>query len=115
MISMSFEIIDFHTHPFISNEDNLCMYKESIDMNYETIGVDMEVTGISMFCGSVIRKKMQSFETLKNCNRDALELRNVYKDSYIPGFHVHPKFIREGIHFSIYHTIDQIRSISTDH
>ena len=47
-------IIDFHTHPFIDECDNLCMYKDSVIMDSNTVITDMLKAGITYFCGSVI-------------------------------------------------------------
>lgn len=95
---MSFEIIDFHTHPFVKEEDNLCHYKESLEITRDSFLEDMERAGISKFCGSVICRNMTNgFESLKEANRDALRLREAYGEKYIPGFHVHPDFVEESI------------------
>ncbi len=95
---MNYEIIDFHTHPFIRPEHNFCMYQESMNMDSKTILADMESAGISQFCGSVIQQGMeQGFETLKNCNREALKLRELYGEKYMPGFHVHPDYVSGSI------------------
>lgn len=95
---MNYEIIDFHTHPFIHTENNFCHYKENMNMDYKTTLEDMESAGISMFCGSVIKQGMdEGFETLKKCNREALKLRDIYGEKYMPGFHVHPDYVNESI------------------
>ncbi len=94
---MDFEIIDFHMHPFIEQKNNFCVYKECMNMDYKTIIEEMEEAGISCFCGSVIDRDYKGFETLKNCNREALKLKEIYGEKYIPGFHVHPDFIEESI------------------
>lgn len=93
---MDFEIIDFHSHPFIKSEDNLCMHKDYLDMNADTTHLDMKNSNISKFCGSVI-KKDGSFKSLCECNRDALFLREKYNGDYIPGFQISPDFIDESI------------------
>ena len=94
---MSIEIIDFHTHPFIDADTYFCIYKESVPADEKTILADMENEGISRFCGSVIRKMREGegFELLKKLNRDALKLRDIYGEKYIPGIHVHPDFVEE--------------------
>lgn len=33
---MSFEIIDFHMHPFLQDADNLCMHKDVMHMDADT-------------------------------------------------------------------------------
>ena len=93
---MSIEIIDFHMHPFLSSSNNFCMYKENLEMDYNTVIKDMEEAGVSTFCGSVISGSLENgFETLQKCNQDALKLREIYGEKYIPGFHVHPNYIEE--------------------
>lgn len=94
---MNFEIIDFHTHPFISEEDNLCQHKDVLNMTCDTTYFDMKDAGISKFCGSVIKKNTSDFSVIKNCNRDALKLRELYKGDYIPGFQITPNFIDDSI------------------
>ena len=91
------EIIDFHTHPFYDADSYFCIYKESVDADVNTFITDMKSAGISRFCGSVIRKMREgeSFEILKKLNRDAIKLRDIYGEKYIPGIHVHPDFVRE--------------------
>lgn len=93
---MTFEIIDFHTHPFLDNANNFCMYKENLQMDSNIFLQDMKKAGISKFCGSVICWD-KDFEALKKCNRDALKLREIYGEQYIPGIHIHPDFVAESI------------------
>lgn len=82
-------IIDFHTHPFIREENNFAMYDKNIDFI-----TDMDNAGISAFCGSVVERGAD-FKIIKRCNRDALELKKIYGNRYIPGIHVHPSYIEE--------------------
>lgn len=93
---MNFEIIDFHTHPFLDNANNFCMHKESLQMDTNTFLQEMEKSGISKFCGSVICWG-KNFDSLKKCNRDALKLSEICGNKYIPGIHVHPAFVEESI------------------
>ncbi len=95
---MSFEIIDFHTHPFARTQTNLCLHKEAIALDADTTLRDMDQARISTFCGSVIQPNMdEGFETLRRCNREALALKQRYGKRYIPGFHVHPDYIEESV------------------
>lgn len=94
---MSFEIIDFHMHPFIDEKDNLCKYKDVLDMSSATTYQDMKDAGISSFCGSVIKSNTGDFSFLQESNRDALKLREMYNNDYIPGFQISPNFIEESI------------------
>ena len=102
---MKFEIIDFHTHPFPENVNNICSHKDVIDMDKNHILNLMDKHCISKFCGSVIStnrpKTYQDGERewtrIQNQNQIALFLQKYYKGRYIPGFHVHPDFVRESI------------------
>ncbi len=91
-------IIDFHTHPFLSADTNICRHKEYCDMTPETTRRDLEKLGISVICGSVLDQwgtKPHTWETVKEGNKKALKLKELYGDFYIPGFHVHPAFVKE--------------------
>ena len=94
---MSYEIIDFHMHPFINDADNLCMHKDVMRMDADTTYEEMKNAGISKFCGSVIKRDASSFEPFKQSNREALLLREKYNGDYVPGFHVSPLFIEDSI------------------
>ncbi|MCL2518285.1 MAG: amidohydrolase [Oscillospiraceae bacterium] len=84
-------IIDFHTHPFISEDENLCFYDANVDFLS-----DIERAGIDKFCGSVIKYlNPESFDEVHELNAHAFELKKLYGDKYIPGIHIHPKFVRE--------------------
>lgn len=94
-----FEIIDFHTHPFINPENNICPYKEFSTMNAETTVGVMKELGVSKICGSVIEigNNEDVWNKIKTNNNTALQLKKIYKDFYIPGFHIHPDFIEESL------------------
>ncbi len=98
---MSFEIIDFHTHPFLREENCICIHQCVCDLTVDGIPADMQALGISKICGSVIPKKQEGdksvWDRLKRANDDALALRERFGDFYIPGFHVHPAFVKESI------------------
>ena len=98
---MAFEIIDFHTHPFVGNETNICAHKEYCNMSAdETVNVFSEL-GVSKICGSVISlrapENRSDWKEIKRNNDIALELKNAYGDFYIPGFHIHPAYPEESI------------------
>ena len=96
---MDFEIIDFHTHPFIKPESNICGYKDySTNITPEDTINDLKKLGISKICGSVVSpfdKNNYNWDSMKNLNNIALELKDLYGDFYIPGIQVHPSYIRE--------------------
>lgn len=94
---MSFEIIDFHTHPFIKKENNICAHKDIINMTAETTVEVMKELGVSKICGSVIElgNNDDVLAKLKENNDIALKLKEIYGDFYIPGFHINPDFVEE--------------------
>ncbi len=96
-----FEIIDFHTHPFIKRENNICAHTDFCAMSAESTKKLMTDMGVSRICGSVLGKRFDQGQTadawneIKACNNEALKLKALYGDFYIPGFHVHPDFVKE--------------------
>ena len=48
------KIIDFHTHPYLTKEQNLCMYKDFAPLSMQEAKADLEQAGITGICGSVI-------------------------------------------------------------
>lgn len=97
-----YEIIDFHTHPFTENANNICSHIANCDMSVENTRKTFGELGVSKIVGSVlcrrghgVDKDMTEWDAVKASNDKALELREVYGDFYIPGFHVHPGFVRE--------------------
>lgn len=98
---MPFEIIDFHTHPFLCPENNICNYQRVCNLQSGDILDEMRALGVSKFCGSVIAKAHEedksAWDRLKRANDDALKLREIFGNAYIPGFHVHPAFVEESI------------------
>lgn len=98
---MNFEIIDFHTHPFSDENNNICAHKQFFDMSRDTTKETFNQLGVSKICGSVITVSNEGFETVwdkvKHDNDTALMLQEYYGEFYIPGFHVHPDYIEESI------------------
>jgi len=90
------KIIDFHTHPYLSDDHNFCFYKESFRLHTDETVDFLKQQGISMICGSVI-ERTSSWEQIAACNREALELARMWEGFYMPGFHVHPGFLRESL------------------
>lgn len=94
---MSFEIIDFHCHPFLYNSERMDAYVDNVNMATEDFFYHMKESGVSVCCGSVIGRKTNHFDDIHLLNIHALELRNRYRDRYIPGFHIHPDFLEESV------------------
>lgn len=98
---MSFEIIDFHTHPFIERENNICNHIDNCNMSAENTRELFRSLGVSKICGSVVYgghpEDKNVWDKVKRNNDRALELKAMYGDFYIPGFHVHPDYVEESI------------------
>lgn len=98
---MSFEIIDFHTHPFLDAETNICVHKEYCNMSAENSVDVFKNLGVSKICGSVISlrdmENRNNWTEIKRNNDKALKLKEIYGDFYIPGFHIHPSYMDESI------------------
>ncbi len=98
---IEYEIIDFHTHPFLGAGTNICSHKEYCGMSAESTRTLMAKLGIGTICGTVIgtpgelRDGASPWEVIRACNDEALALRRRYGDFYIPGFHIHPDYVRE--------------------
>ena len=90
-----FDIIDMHTHPFLSSEQVIGQYwkPESITDFVR----EMNKVGIYKFAGSVIynTKGEFDFNAIAKLNADALRIRDRYPDAYIPGIHVHGAYPQE--------------------
>ena len=99
---MNYEIIDFHTHPFILERNNICKYLSKGEMNPETTLKTLKNLGVTKICGSVIdasplEENETRWDRIRACNEQALKLKEIYGDFYIPGFHVHPDYVEESI------------------
>ena len=95
-----FEIIDFHTHPFMNNVTNICYHKNNVKITLETTLATMKNLGVKKICGSVISTAPLDtgetrWERILKHNNEALSLREKYGEFYCPGFHVHPDFVGE--------------------
>lgn len=94
---MSFEVIDFHCHPFMCDSERIGAYVDTVNMKTEDFFEHMEENGVSVCCGSVIGRRTEKFEDIHKFNLHALGLRNRYPSRYIPGFHIHPGFVEKSI------------------
>ncbi len=100
MSPTDFEIIDFHTHPFLTEESNICSHIPYCKMGVAETLETMDGLHISRFCGSVIRRgctetKEQRLQKILKNNAEALRLQEEYAGRYIAGVHIHPEFVRE--------------------
>lgn len=94
---MNYEIIDFHTHPFMKDKQNICKHNEYMKITPDSFKSYMETLGISRVCGSVVYSGNNSLEKMLENNNDALALSKIYGDFYVPGFHVNPFYKRESL------------------
>ncbi len=95
-----YKIIDFHTHPFMGQENNICLHTQYCNMSMENTQKELSALGIEKICGSVICRildKVPDFSIVKELNDKALELREKFNGYYIPGFHIHPHFKAQSI------------------
>lgn len=99
---MSLEIFDFHTHPFDKEANNICSHIPYCDMTVESTRELYRKLNIDHICGAVIMrggdfrpKDATQWDICKMNNDTAMKLWDVYGDFYIPGFHVHPDYVRE--------------------
>ena len=73
------DIIDFHTHPYLTQEENACMYREGFSLEPEEAKEDLLQAGIGRICGSVIRPRNKfdrrlGFSQIQKLNDSALRL-----------------------------------------
>jgi predicted TIM-barrel fold metal-dependent hydrolase len=89
-------VIDFHMHPFLTLNENICQYPTG-PKSVDDVIADMKRAGISGFCGSVVNKEFHSsgFQSVRELNDHALRLRELFGKAYIPGAHVHPSYVND--------------------
>lgn len=94
-------VIDFHTHPYLSESEFLNFYPECFTPSPAQMKEDVEKAGICRVAGCVLNKRSytdeEGFSYIKECNDKALELRRIWGEFYTPGFHVHPLFVDESV------------------
>ena len=96
---MAFEIIDFHTHPFLEPLNNICSHKEFCHMSPDDTRQVFDTLKISRICGSVVTTHTfpDPWAKIRHNNDTALQLKERYGDFYVPGFHIHPAYPEESI------------------
>jgi predicted TIM-barrel fold metal-dependent hydrolase len=91
----SFEIIDFHIHPFLSDDENLCPYENTVN-DLTDLESDLLRAGISKACGCVLRKEPSvSFDEISRLNDEAIFIQKQFENFFVPGIHVNPKYVNE--------------------
>lgn len=75
------------------------MYPDCFRPSPEQAEADLHKAGIGKICGSVLLQRKydpeEGFAYLRECNEKALRLKEIWGDFYVPGFHVHPHFVKE--------------------
>ena len=96
---MAREIIDFHTHPWLRPQDNICYFRDEMPGDPAALfRYDLERCGITRAAGAPIRRGSKTPEEFVAdtvlANDDALKLAEALGDFYIPGMTVHPADVR---------------------
>ena len=96
---MAFEIIDFHTHPFLNAKNNICQHTDVVAMSADSTVSLFKKLGVSKICGSVIDCTScdDIWQKVKANNDAALKLKQLYGDFYVPGFHIHADFVEQSL------------------
>lgn len=99
---MQYKVIDFHTHPFLSEKYNICKHLEYCNMSFESTKDIMNDLGVVHICGSVISSQRSNsyaneWQKIRDWNDQALQLKEKYGDFYTPGFHIHPNYVDESL------------------
>ena len=97
-----FEIIDFHTHPYKSENQNIYYYKDVCHMRFETTLQVMDNAGIFKFCGRALASRVDTdcgkethLKRMYSINNTSLKLKEIYGERYVPGFVITPLLVRE--------------------
>ena len=94
------EIIDFHTHPFVNVNSNICAHKEYFEMTPDNAVEYLKKIGITKICGSIVYLSTtldEKFDDIIERNNHSLELREKYGDFYVPGMNIHPDYVKESL------------------
>lgn len=101
---MKYKIFDFHTHPFLTFEQSICVYKNYVDMTPQFTVDHLKSLGIYKMAGCVLNRndlkippedKDAIWRSVKHLNDTALELKKLYGDFYEPGFNILPSHVKE--------------------
>lgn len=93
---MTEKVIDFHVHPFRREAYLLNFYPGTEAADADRMRNRLKDAGISHICGSVVKREgcPESFADIRALNREALVLKQMLRDFYTPGFHIHPGFVQ---------------------
>lgn len=94
------KIIDFHTHPFKNEGQNICTYRRDVGVSFEDTPKYMNDLGVTNICGSIINNfsiEKMTWADVETLNNEALKLAEEWGGFYVPGFHIHPHFLNESL------------------
>lgn len=95
---MEYEIIDFHTHPFLESTYDISSHKDYLRLTKNDTLRILQNLGVKHICGSALSvdklaEGKDAWETARLFNLEALKMREYYGDFYIPGMHIHPDYV----------------------
>ena len=89
-----YKIIDFHIHPHKG-----VRVRDHLIISSERIKEELTSYGCYKACGSVVDGKnlTPTWEYIKDLNDTALDLQKQFDGFYVPGFHIHPNYVKQSI------------------
>lgn len=96
-LKIPYEIIDFHTHPYSTTEENICIYKNDIPSDTDDFAADLTRAGIDRFAGSVIYRSDDRLCAVRQANKAAYSLAEKWSGRYIPGIQIDPDLAEESV------------------
>ncbi len=96
---MKYKIIDFHTHPYLSGEHSIYRYADSFHLGIKEYKKYLNSLGIVKICGSPLASNSKDLDwaSIKKLNDEALKLRDILGDFYMPGYHISAKHVDESL------------------
>lgn len=80
-------IADAHIHPFPEPENNIARF--GAPETLQEFMAELKRCGFARVCGSVLIRRRCTFDEVRQANRAALRIRELYPDFYEPGIQVH--------------------------
>ena len=96
---MKYKIIDFHTHPYIDGEHSIYRYADKFHLGIKEYKSYLNSLGIEKICGTPLASTSRDLDWkgIKKLNDEALKLRDLLGDFYIPGYHISAKDVDESL------------------
>lgn len=96
---MKYEMIDFHTHPYVDTANSICYYKDRCKMPSAQVKEYLTGLGITKICGSVLDNSVKApkWSDIARMNDEAIAAKAFYGEFYELGFHVHAGFVDESL------------------